>query len=178
MINNIIKKIPAKSLGYILICGGILFVVIMGILQFYRYNSNRFLAVKKVQNQIDEQKELRPVYLAILKDMDNKQVYMLPNPVKTKLSRKETDKFQDVFRAVATKSGMKIIYFVPDVNNAANSSQNMPYNVTVKGELTNLRQLLIGLGAVPYIDKIDEMHIKQHSDSMEFKLKIWIALDN
>jgi len=55
-------------------------------------------------------------------------------------------------------------------------SKSLLYNATVKGEFANFRRLLIGLGAVPFIDQIEEISIKQGRDNMEFKLKIWIAL--
>ena len=61
MIKEINQEIPAKSLGYILICGGIIVVVVLlGIIPLYRYNAHRAEAIKKIQNQIAEQKGLAP----------------------------------------------------------------------------------------------------------------------
>lgn len=176
--NKISQEIPAKSLGYILICSGIIVVVILGIIQFYRYNSNRSQDIIKIKNQIDEQKKLGPVYLSLLKASEKKEVLALPNPAKTKLSRRDTDKFQETFRNIAGKSGLMTVFLMPDVKTMAGTSQTLLYNATLKGEFVNFRRLLIGLGDVPYIDRIDEINIKQYADSMEFKLKIWIALSN
>jgi hypothetical protein len=36
--------------------------------------------------------------------------------------------------------------------------------------------MLIGLGSVPYLDRIEEINIQQYPDSMEFRMKIWIAI--
>jgi len=36
--------------------------------------------------------------------------------------------------------------------------------------------MLIELGSVPYLDKIEEVNIQQNTDSMEFKMKVWIAV--
>jgi hypothetical protein len=35
---------------------------------------------------------------------------------------------------------------------------------------------MIGLGSLPYIDRIEEINLEQGSDSMDFELKIWVAL--
>jgi len=36
--------------------------------------------------------------------------------------------------------------------------------------------LMIGLGSLPYIDRIGEINLEQSSDAMDFELKIWVAL--
>jgi hypothetical protein len=46
----------------------------------------------------------------------------------------------------------------------------------LKGEFADFRKMLIELGAVPYLDKIEEISYTQGTESMEFKMKVWIAL--
>lgn len=179
MINKFKQNIPANSLSYILICGGIIIlIVLLGIIPLYRYNSNRSQEVKKIQNQIDEQKGLGGVYQLLRNASEKKEVQALPNPAKTKLPRQDVDKFQDTFRVEAVKAGLMTISLMPDVKSMAGGSQSLLYNATIKGEFVNFRRLLIGLGAVSYIDQIEEINIKQYNDSMEFRMKIWIALAN
>jgi hypothetical protein len=36
--------------------------------------------------------------------------------------------------------------------------------------------MLVGLGGISYLDKIEEINIQQYPDSMEFRMKRWIAL--
>ncbi len=178
MIDKISKAIPARSLGYILICGGIILVIVLGIVSFHRYNSNKAQGVQKLQNQIDEQKGLGPVYLFMIKELQKKQVYSLPNPGKLRLSRQESDRFQDIVRQVAAKSGLMALTVLPDVKTISGANQNLLFNTTLKGELPNFRKFIIELGTIPYIDQIEEVNIKQYSDSMEYKLKIRVALAN
>jgi len=179
MIAKITKKIPANSLSYLLICGGIIIIIVLlGIIPLYRYNANRSQEVINIRNQIDEQKGLAGTYQLLQSASEKKIVYTLPNPAKTKLFRQDVDKFQDTFRVEAGKAGMMTISLMPDVKSTAVGSKNILYDATLKGEFANFRRLLIGLGALPYIDQIDEMNIKQNSDSMEFKIKIWISLAN
>jgi hypothetical protein len=58
----------------------------------------------------------------------------------------------------------------------AGSSKFLLNNAVVKGEFINFRKMLIALTAIPYLDRIEEISISQHSDSMEFRIKIWLAL--
>ena len=88
------------------------------------------------------------------------------------------EKFQDAFRAEGVQAGLMIISLMPDTKFLDSGSQSLLYNATVKGEFANFRKLLVGLGALPYVDQIEEIHLKQHNDAMECQLKIRIALAN
>jgi hypothetical protein len=134
--------------------------------------------IKRVQGQINEQKELAQVYQFIRKDAEKKEVRHLPNPAKTKLSRQDVDSFQDSFRSEAVKSGMNTISLMPDIKTMTSGSQSILYTAILKGGFTNFRRLLIGLGALPYIEQIDEININQGADSIQYELRIWIALAN
>jgi hypothetical protein len=179
MIKKFNQEITANSLSYVLICGGIIFlVVLLGIIPLNHYNSDLSQDVKKIQTQIDEQKGLGGLYQLLKNASEKKEVHALPNPVKTRLSRQDMGKFQDTFRAEAGKSGFMIISLIPDVKTIASGSQNILYHVAIKGKFANFQKLLVKLGDLSYIDQIEEININQNSDSMEFRLKIWIALAN
>jgi hypothetical protein len=60
----------------------------------------------------------------------------------------------------------------------AGSPPFLLYNAVLEGEFANFRKMLIELGALPYLDRIEEIRIQQNPDSMEFRIKIWIALGN
>lgn len=177
MIQKIMEKIPSKDVGYMIICGGILLLVILlGIVPLHRYNVKRSEAVESLQGQIDEQKELRQMHQLISQASLAKDDRMLPNPAKTKLSRQDMDEFQDSFRAEAAKSGINILSLIPDVKTMAGGSQSLLYTAMLKGEFAGFRKLMIGLGSLPYIDRIEEINLEQSSDAMDFELKIWVAL--
>ena len=176
MIKKINLDIPAKSLGYLFVCGGIIIVLALGLVSFHRYNFSRSQDVKKIQDQIDEQKGLGQMYQLLQSAAEKKEVRTLPNPAKTKLSRQHVERFQDAFRAQAGKSGLMTISLLPDFKSIADGSQSLLYNSTLKGEFANFRKLLAGFGNFSYLDHVEEIQIKQYGDSMEFKVKIWVAL--
>lgn len=175
---NISKfKIPEKTIWYIAICAGIIIIIsIFGIIPIYMYNSNTNNNIKKMNDQIEQQKDLNPQYDMLTKILEKKQSQALPNPQRSKMSREQAGKFQEVIRAIADKAGMMTGSFTPDMANLTGDSQYLLYNVIVKGELNNFRRMLIDLGSVSYLDRIAEISIQQSSDVLEYKLKIWIEL--
>ena len=169
-------NIHKKSLWYIATCCGIIFLFVLGVIFLYHYNSNLIQDNKKLKNQIEEQKELGPIYLSLLKIKNSKDLRVLPHPEKTTILRGEAGKFQDDFRKIAGNAGLMMVSLTPDLNTLAGSSSSLLHNVVLKGEFANFRKILIGLGSVPYLDRIEEISIQQYPDSMEFRMKIWIAL--
>jgi hypothetical protein len=170
-------KIDKKNYLYFLIYGGILFILfLVGILPLYLKNVYHTKENDKLKYQIKEQKELAPTYANLLSVMKGKNSLVLPNPEKTALLRSESGKFQTDFKILAKKSGLSIISFIPDINSSASPSTSFLHNVVLKGEFSDLRKMLIELGTVPYLDRIEEINIKQRTDFMEFTMKIWIAI--
>jgi hypothetical protein len=181
MANNMMNKMSAninqKNFLYLVIYGGIIFIIILvGILPLYLKASNSVKENEKIKYQIKEQKDFGPVYATLLNAMNNKYSLVLPNPEKKPVPRAEAGKFQDDFRVIVKKSGLMIVSFIPDLNTAVGSSTVLLHNIVLKGELADFRKMLIGLGAVPYLDRIEEISCQQGTDRMEFKMKVWIAL--
>ena len=175
--NKFNLNIPEKSITYLIICGGIVVIfVLVGILPLYLSNRNQAGEIKKIEYQIEEQKGLGPVYINMQKAMEDKDSQILPNPKRTTINREEVAKFQNIFRTIADQSGLITMSLAPDLNTMAGSSKLLLHNAVVKGEFVNFRKMLIALAAISYLDRIEEIRIQQHSDSMEFKMKIWLAL--
>jgi hypothetical protein len=170
-------NVNPKSILYLFIYGGIIFIIILvGILPLYLKTSANIKENEKLTYQIKEQSDLRPVYSSLLNAMKDKDLLVLPNPEKKPLPRLEAGKFRDDFNAVAKKSGVAIVSFVPDSSTSTGASTSLLHNIVLKGEFADFRKMLIELGAVPYLDKIEEISYMQGTASMEFKMKVWIAL--
>jgi hypothetical protein len=170
-------NINKKSLWSIAIYATILLLfVLVGILPFYLKNSYLSKGNHKLKYQIEEQKQLAPLYVSLQNDMKSKDLLVLPHPETAPLAREDAAKFKDDFRVIAEKSRMKIISFTPELSTLEGASKSLLYNIMLKGEFADFRKMLTGLGGVPYLDKIGEVDIQQNTDSMDFKMKIWIAL--
>jgi hypothetical protein len=177
MMKKISLNIPQKSISYLMICGGIIaLIVLLGLLPLYLKNINSAGEIKKIEYQIEEQKGLGPVYLNMKKALESKNLQTLPNPKKTTISREDVAKFQNDFRTIAGKSGVITVSLTPDLSTMVGSSKVFLHNAVVKGEFVNFRKMIIALTAIPYLDRIEDIRITQHSDSMECRIKIWLAL--
>ncbi|MGD0022274.1 MAG: hypothetical protein ABSC54_08235 [Smithellaceae bacterium] len=175
--NKFKLDMPEKSLWYLVICGGIILLFLLVVMfPVYRYQTSSANEVKKMEYQIEAQKELGPIYLILLKTMENKNARVLPNPPKTTIPRTESVKFQNALKTMAEKSGLRIVSSTPDLSTLTSSSSSLLYNAVLKGEFANFRKMLIELGALTYLDRIEEIRIQQNTDSMEFRIKLWIAL--
>jgi hypothetical protein len=169
--------IPEKSIWYIVICIGIIIIItILGIIPAYRYNVSANENIRKMNNQIKQQSDLMPQYKMLASILEKKQTQALPNPRRSKLPREQVEKFQQEFRSIADRTGMMVISHAPDMVNLASDSLYLVHRVAVKGDLSKFRRMLIELGSVPYLDRIDEISIEEHPDSLEYKLKIVIEL--
>jgi hypothetical protein len=170
------KPLPAKTLGYLMISLGIIVVIILiGILPLSRYNARTNDQIKKLQYQIEEHKGLSPIYLVLNEATAKKESGSLPNPAGTAIAFENAEEFSDAFRTIAGKSGLMTVSLMPDLGGFSKTANALLYHAVVKGEFSNFRRMLIGLGSVSYVDRIEEIYIRQYSDSMEFRLKIWIA---
>jgi hypothetical protein len=169
--------IPEKSIWYIFIYAGIIIIItVLGIIPVYRYNSNANENIKKINDQIKQQSDLKPQYSMLAAVLEKKQAQALPYTQRSKIPREQAGKFQQDFRAIADKTGMMVVSYAPDMANLAGDSSYLLHNVAVKGEFNKFRQMLIELENVPYLDRIDEINIQQRPDGMEYKLKILIEL--
>jgi hypothetical protein len=170
-------NIHQDSFWYIVTYSGIIFLfVLVGIIPLYHYNSNLLDENKKLKNQIEEQKELGPIYGNLLMTLKDKDLRVLPDPGKTRIRRGETGKFQDDLRMIAGRARLTVVALKPDLSTLAGSSAYLLHDAILKGEFANFRKMLIGLGTVPYLDRIEEISILQYPDSLEFRMKIWIAI--
>lgn len=151
-------------------------IVLVGILPLYLKISGQVEENNKLKLQIKTQKELGPVYQTLVNSNENKKVLALPHQDKTALPRIEAQKFQKDFYHAAQKSGLKIVLFTPDINTSISPSMSFLHNISLKGEWADFRRMLIELGAIPYVDRIEEIRIQQSTNAMEFKMKVWIAI--
>lgn len=170
-------NIPQKSLWYLLVCGGIILsLVLAGIFPLYRYNAIQAKEIKNLESQLRAQGELGPIYLKLTATMKNKKEFTLPYPVKRAVLREEAGKFPDVFKAIAEKSGLRMVSITPDLRMLTEKPPYLLQHAVVRGEFADFRNLLIELGKVPYLEKIEEISIRQLPDTMELKAEIWLAV--
>ncbi len=175
--NKINLNIPETTIKYLIFCGAIIAIfIVVGLFPLNRYNIYQAGEIKKTKDQIEARKGNIPVYANLQKEMEIKDVYILPNPKKTIISREEAAKFSNIFKNLAGKSGLVAVSITPDSSNSTASSKFILQNAVVKGNFTNFRKMLIALSAIPYLDRVDDIRISQRADSMEYRIQIWLTV--
>ncbi|RPH52904.1 MAG: hypothetical protein EHM85_00820 [Desulfobacteraceae bacterium] len=179
MISEKIKKlkIPKQTLTYITIClTGLLMIVLVGIVPNSISLANLDRKISNVKVRLEEQDKLHSVYQLLGKNAQQRLAMVLPFPAKDKLSRKLIDLFPTTFRDISKKAGMDVISISPDLDSLSDNSKFLIINAVIRGDFFNFRKLLINLGEVAYSESVEEIQIQQNQDTMEFKMKIRLAL--
>ena len=169
--------IPKETLINLLICiSGVLLIILAGIVPNSLTSANLDQKISSVQFQLEEQKTLYPIYQSLKAKFQKKISTVLPFPVGDKLSREKIESIPATFRDIAGGADMNIVSIVPDLNSPGTDRKFLLVDIALAGEFFDFRKFLIGLEALPYLEHIEELHVRQNQDVMEFKMKIWLAL--
>ena len=169
--------IPRRNVFFFSISvSGILIFIFLAIIPFQRTLAQSDAKIQELKQRIAEQRNFSGLYQSLAKSTQQKCNLALPAPKREKVSKSETGKIPSQIRAIARKSHMGVESIVPDVKTQPPDSRYLPVDVAVKGKLSNFRTFLTGLGALPYLEHIEEIQIKRIPESKEFKVRIWLAL--
>ncbi len=173
-----LPKLPKRSFIYLLICiGGVLILFITGIYPNTKIQEELDAQIILLNNELDEQKILFPLFSDLMKTSRAKIENQLPFPGKAKLSRDDIGKIPSIFKETAHKSNLVFIGGIPDVNTLKDDSELLLVNVSVKGDFFGCRNFMVRLGEIPYLEKIETIQITAGRKFKEFKLRVWITLD-
>jgi hypothetical protein len=169
--------IPKRTIIYSLLClSGILFIILIGIIPKQLSLARLDQRIKSIQFQIEEQKSLYPIYQDLQKITQARDSKVLPSTLRSALLRTQLNAIPANFREIARKANLDMVSASPDLNSLSGESKLLQVNAVIRGNFFNFRKFLISLGEVPYLDRIEEIQIQQNEDTMEFKMKIWIAI--
>lgn len=170
-------KIPRQSIIYIVVClAGVLLFIFLLIIPSGRTIEELTAKTEDVMFRIEEQRALLPFYQSLKSKSEKKASEVLPLPAKGKLAHTDFDTLPMVFATAAKKSGMSQVSAVPNPDTVTAGGQFLSVNTVLRGNFFDLRKFLINLGAIPYIQHIEEISIQQKPDAMEFNMKIWVAV--
>lgn len=170
-------KIPPRSILYMGVCLiGVILFILLWFIPSNRTMEELAAKTEDVRFRIEEQRALAPLYQALKARIEKKDSEILPLPEKGILDHKDITTLPLVFRTAAKKSGMSLASAVPNPATVTNSGKFLSVDAIIRGKFFDLRKFLINLGAIPYIQHIEEISIQQKPDAMEFSMKIWVAV--
>jgi hypothetical protein len=169
--------IPKRSIVILVACiSGVLLIVLAGIVPQQMSVTLLDNKIASIQFQIDEQKRLHPYYEMLLAGPQSGRSKVLPFPAMSPLSRTKIDTVPSIIREQAQKAHIDMVAASPDLYTLGGEQRFLLVNATLRGDFLNFRKFLLGLGGVPCLEGIEEIRIQQNEDSMEFRMKIWLAI--
>jgi hypothetical protein len=170
------SKLPTRNIMVIfLFGGGVLFFILLSIFPNYLAYSNISHEIKTIQNQIEEQKLLSPIFSDLSEKTKFKDPKNLPFPQKDKLSKNETGSISAIIQNIIRQNDYTLISILTDMDELIEESGTLKVSIEMTGDFMNLRNLILQLGTLPYLDHIEYVRIDSHSDKRLFLLKVWIA---
>jgi len=131
--------------------------------------------IKQLNTKIETQKLLLPLFQKMLTEIDLKLPEGVAFPKGEKLTQEKAESIVSVFHELAGRSGLKVVEVSPDVESTLNGSGFLLMNVVVKGDFFKLREFLVALGGLPYLEKIEQIKLKNIEGGKEIRLKIWLV---
>lgn len=171
-----ISKLPTRSIAFFLTYLCVLLFFSLLVIYPQRISlADADLDIKKLKGRIEEQKVLYPIFQNLLKKARVKDTKGLPFPKKTKLTRDETGKISSIFQKITQKSNLTLKEITPDIDALISGSEYLKLDLIVKGEFLDLRNFMLQLGELPYLEHIERIQIRSVQDSKEISFKILLA---
>lgn len=169
--------LPVRTLIYLSV--SIVIVVLFLLVIVYPYYQSLGTLDREIAGmykRAERQKVLLPLYMKLVKKSEDSVPDKLFLPVRKSLSKNNIDLIPPLIKGIAQKSGMQTVTVNPDLTTLATKKDYLLIYATVRGGFFNVRDFLIELGKVPYIDHIEEVEIQQKMTDKECKLKLWFAV--
>lgn len=170
------SKLPTRNVVVIsLLGGGVLLFILLSIFPNYLAYSNINHEISALQNQIEEQKLLSPIFSDLTEKTKFKDPENLPFPRKARLSQNETGNIAAIIQKIIQQNDFNLISILTDVGGLLEDSGTLKVSIEMTGEFMNLRDMILQLGALPYLEHFEFVRIDSHSETQQIQLKIWIA---
>lgn len=170
-----IPKENMQNLGISLVA--IILFIFAVILPGYMTKLHLDKEIRTTRNQLEEHKNLLPLYQSLIKAPRGDSAVLVV-PASLRLEKAGLDSALKAVRSISDKNKMTVIALIPDLGYGSKNDQAVAVNLSVRGSFKNFRTVLTNLGALPYIDHIEELSIQQkpNTQTLAFKIKIILAM--
>jgi hypothetical protein len=171
-----IPKLPPKSYVNIFIClAGIIAFILLVIYPQYQSQKSMDQEIETLSTRIEEQKILAPLFKDLTTKAQVKTPENLPFPERQKLSKEEARKISFAVQAVVQQNNFTVENIVPDVNTLMDGSGFLKLSLVAVGEFFRLRDVLIQLSEIPYLEHFETLELETDDDLIKVSLKLWFA---
>ena len=171
-----LEKLPSRNVVLILIFGvGIILFVLLSIFPNYIAYSNITQEIDRVKAKIEEQKILSPIFNDFSEKAKFKEPDNLPFPKKARMAKNETGKISSIIQRIIENNGFKLEKITTDVDSLVEESDILKLMVHMSGDFMNLRNVMLELGALPYLEHVESIEISSDNANSNVQLKLWFA---
>ena len=170
------KYVPTRNTFVILIFGGgMLLFMLLAIFPNYISYNNIEHEISILKYKIEEQKILSPIFEDLSKKAQFQKPESLPFPSAEKLSTDDTDKITLIIRDIIETNGFTLENITTDLESLMTGSGNLKMSVNIVGDFHKLRDVLLDLGNLPYLDHIEVIQVDSFGDKNKIILTIWVS---
>lgn len=172
------SAIPKETFSYLLFCAlGVLAFLLLAIYPSHRSIADLDRKIAEAKDRLEEQKILLPLYAELLAKSKTKGAEALQPEAKSGLMQDQIDKISVLLGDVARKSNIETVSVTPDVKSLTGGSALLTVHVVARGNFFSLRQFMLELESLPYMDRMEEIHVQDVSGNKEFKFKMKLAVN-
>lgn len=172
-----IPSIPKRSLRNLVIFSGALLAVVgLLVVPSYFAIGKTEATLSKIETQVNEQRQLAPVFGKLVKKRRELNAAKADLPVRAALAREEAGSVADELTRLAATARMQMIGVTSDLNAMVNDAILMRVDIVLRGELRNYNVFLKQLIAVPHLEFIERLRIMAIPEGREYGMRVWIAL--
>lgn len=166
-------KPHSSNLAYLAICALCIFAFIfVGIYPNQRALGQLDEEIAGLQVKVQSQELLHPVYMKLIRQMQQKAPEGLPLPEKRRIDRKNIASVNDSFRTLARNSGVVLESASPDPSSYLEDTNRLTMNVAFSGDFFNIRELLMNVCKMPFLNIIENMELTTVDGKKQIRLKL------
>jgi len=172
---NILSILPTQSLVYCFICGaGIIVFIFLIIIPSQKTSAELDRDIKNINDQIEEQRILRPVFDSLLKraKKEDSTDSPLTQTQAFKPASGDINAITDLLREIAQSHDLVMKDISTDVTALMKNTGTMLMQINITGDFMKFRDFLIDLSAISVLEQIEEIQIRAVEGTREFDLKI------
>lgn len=171
-----IGRFSQRSLFYFTLFGVVIgVIVLLMVYPDYRKLAALDKNIRQLNAKMETQRLLFPVFQKMLTEIDIKLPEGMPFPKNEKLSQEQAERIVSLFHELSGRAGLTVAEVSPDVDTTLNGSGFLLMTVVVRGDFFKLREFLIELGNLPYLEKIEQVKLQPVEGGREIRLKLWLA---
>ena len=159
----------------------IFLVVILAFGYFFNFRSRQLSfeydrQTAALRTELAKQKIFQPAYARLLEQSELHLPENLPMPERSPLPREQIAALPEVYRELTDETNTDFQIVIPDITFLGKDSKWLRLDVLVKGQFFDLRDFLLELGKLPYLEHIEQVKVQTTRAAKECTIKMWLAV--